>query len=248
MNYTDEKLFLDIDDKKWPVLIRTPEKLADNPALMINLGSTVQIMLDSDPYSFVSNPFTEAGHYTVTYNLPYHGELLEDRSCVQLSAMARAHSEGKRAFGLMADVAAAVFDLAIERGYVNADRIFAAGVSRGALSAMHVAAADKRVQACAGVAPVTHLPALREWGGMEDVNMVKRESAMSLLDALVDRPLYMVINDVDERVDAEQCKAFAQAVNAAGGNATLKILDAEGHGCDPMEYRYTGEWLLAQVQ
>lgn len=247
MNHTVERIYLDVAGKHWPLAIVTPEKVVENPAIVINIAGTIEQMLEQEPYCKTGEAFLEAGHYVATFDLPNHGELIDDYG-PSLIGIAAAMRDGVNKFDHITQMGRATIDLLIERGLVAADRIYLAGTSRGALSALHVTAADKRVQACAGVAPVTFLPALREWEGDQDLPMAHEASAMALLDEVTDRPLWFAINRIDQRVSTERCAEFVQAVRAAGGTAELTYLEAEGHGLAAHCYYDAGVWLLKQVQ
>lgn len=247
MKTTVERIYLDVAGHHWPLAIVTPEKLADNPAVIINIAGTIEQMLEKNPYCKTGEAFLEAGYYAATFDLPNHGELTDDYG-PSLIGIAAAMRDGVNKFDHIAQMGRATIDLLLERGLVAADRFYVAGTSRGALSALHVTAADKRIQACAGIAPVTYLPALREWHDDEDLPMAQQASAMGLLDKVADRPLWFAINRIDDRVSTERCTEFVEAVRAAGGSAELTYLEAEGHGLAEHCYYDAGVWLLEKAQ
>lgn len=156
---------LTLNGKATAFTVRRPGQAGASPALLINLASDRHTTLDVAPYRFASDLFLAAGHVAASFDLPNHGDLADEYG-EGLEGIAAAMAAGHDPFMLVAEAGGAVIDACVREGLVREGRVFAYGTSRGGLSALHLTAADARVCAVAVIAPVTHLPALREFASL----------------------------------------------------------------------------------
>jgi poly(3-hydroxybutyrate) depolymerase len=245
-----------------------PERRAADSALLINLAGDARSALTQHPYSVAPLAFLAAGHAAVSLDLPGHGDWI-DRFGTGLDGIAASLAAGVDAFAaLRAHVRAAV-DACLTRDLGRPGRIFISGTSRGGLAALHAMAEDDRIAAGALNAPVTHLPALREFAPHATTPLVVESSAMALVPRVMRRPVWIGINRDDPRVSTTDCRAFFAALRAARTAAdtrvaeeprevrddqeiqdspsVLDIYEGEGHRLPDEAYRRGADWLLEQV-
>ena len=229
--HSEQELELQVQGQVRRCLLRTPERVSQRPALLINLASDRRAAIDGEWFNIVPNVFLAAGHRVAAFDLPCHGELAES-GVEGLAGMAAAVARGVDVFAEIAATGAALIDACLERGYAAEPWIVVAGTSRGGLSALHVAAAEPRVLACAVFSPVTRLAAVSEFAALGDHPIVQRSDATALVPALAGRAVFAAMGETDPRVDAASCEAFCRALAAASPErppATF-TLGGETHG------------------
>jgi len=228
-----------------PVLVRTAIPLADRPALLIHLGGDRRSVMGTFPHRLVPDAFVAAGHRVVSFDLPNHGDLI-DRFGEGLPGMVAAIRAGEDVFARIAAIGRAVVDLALARGWASPDRLAVCGISRGALAAMHVMAADRRVRAGAFLAPVTHIPAVSEFAALADRPIIERANAVALVARLADRPIYLSIGRADERVSTARCVEFHEALRRRSTlhPPVLATWPTEGHSLPDQGYADGAAFLL----
>lgn len=227
--------------------VRLPGRLAARPALLIHLTLTARQGLDNSPYSIPTNAFLAAGHAVASFDLPHHGRL-RDTLGDGLDGWAAAFAAGHRVFDRAIATGSALIDAWFERTSPSGP-VLIAGVSRGALVAFHLYAADARIAAAAGFAPVTDLLALREFAALSGSARVHEANALALAPRLRDRPLLMTINEADERVDTAACIAFFDALGGASHPRPhrLRIDPGSGHTVPDAAYHDGANWLLGHA-
>ncbi|MBL9214157.1 MAG: alpha/beta fold hydrolase, partial [Opitutaceae bacterium] len=95
----------------------------------------------------------------------------------------------------------ALLDHLVRTGRTDPARIAIAGTSRGGFMACQVAAREPRIGAVVAFSPVTDLPALTEFSGMEKDPLTLSLAAARLAPRLAGRPVWIVIGNHDRRVD-----------------------------------------------
>ena len=246
--FSEEQHRLDVWGREVRGLLRTPSHSAPHRALLINLTGDCRGSLDGAPYRIVPDAFLEAGHPVASFDLPNHGDLVDDYGA-GLTGMAAALADGVDVFGFVAACGRAVIDACLSGGLTPAESVMVAGTSRGGLAALHVMADDRRVCAGAAFAPVTELSALTEFSSLAGTEIVRKFSAMALVEKLAGRAIFLAINRSDPRVGTEHCREFHQAlVNAAPSSETTMLeADAEGHGPADCVYHEGARFLLEHV-
>ncbi|HAD75912.1 MAG TPA: hypothetical protein DCG16_09015, partial [Gemmatimonadetes bacterium] len=154
----------------------------------------------------------------------------------------------------------AVLDYLVDQKMADPGRVGACGISRGGFVVLHWAAAEPRVRCVAGIAPVTHLPALREFRGLADHPLTLSLSLNHLAKKLVDRPLWLTIGNNDHRVGTEHCvslvRHIVEATRAARPidaydkkpvPAELRITPVPIHTGDVKAHVRAREWILKQL-
>ena len=153
-----------------------------------------------------------------------------------------------------------VLDYLVDQKMTDPGHIGACGISRGGFVALHWAAADRRVRCVAGLSPVTHLPALREFQGMDDDPLTQTLSVHHLADKLVGRSLWIQVGNNDRRVSTAHCVSFIQhvvdatrKVRAVDGDhgkpvpAELHITPVPGHTADAVAHNQAAAWVREQL-
>lgn len=210
------------------VQLRSPDSAARRPALLIYLAMDRHTNLDVPPYRILPDEFLAAGHRVASFDLPNHGELV-DRYGESLTGIAAAMADGVDVFGRVAELGRSTIQ-SCTADMAKDTPVFVAGTSRGGLSALHVMAAIPSVRAAAAFAPVTELAALHEFAHLASSPLLRRSCAISLVDRLAGRPLFVTIGRDDERVGTENCLAFCRALRAAGSEGlVLTVTDEPGH-------------------
>jgi predicted esterase len=206
-----------INGKKHRVLVAVPRRSLREAAIVLCLsGDRRPSFADKDGFSIVPETLLGCGHAVVSFDLPNHGDQV-DAHGEGLAGMAAAAPAGRDVFTDIQETGKAVIDWALAQDWARSRVVLAHGISRGGLAALHVMAADPRVVACAIHAPVTYLPALREFASLADNPIVKRASADALVERLADRPVFMAMGESDPRVSAEHAFAFMARLSARGG-------------------------------
>jgi hypothetical protein len=150
-------------------------------------GTRHSRFVDKDGASIVAETLLACGHPVISFDLPNHGEYA-DAHGEGLNGMAAAVAAGHDVFEGIRAVGSAAIDWARSQDWGAGSDAMVDGVSRGGHAALHLMAADSRVIAGAIHAPVTHLPALREYSALASHPIIQRANAESLIDKLADRP------------------------------------------------------------
>jgi dienelactone hydrolase len=248
MTHRDAEWTVNVADAQVPVLVRTPARLADRPALLIQLTNTLA-GLDQPHHDIVPRVFLAAGHRVATFDLPNHGRRV-DVFGEGLLGMAAAMAAGRDVFADGVATGRALVDAYQTRVGGHPGRLVVAGVSRGGLFALHLLAAEPRIAAAATFAPVTDLAALREFATVADCPRVRQASALELVPRLADRPTYCVISRHDPRVNTEDCIALYRALHAAAPEPSLHVLRLEPgdtHAIPDEAYDAGATWLLGRL-
>lgn len=142
-----------------------------------------------------------------------------------------------------------IIDHLIAEGYSDPDRIAMVGTSRGGFMGLHAMAAEPRIRWGIAFAPVTELPILGEFHGLENHPLTKSLALLNVADQLVGRPLWMCIGSTDERVGTDALIAFSRKIVAASvakdlsPPVELHILQTEGHRIHATAHEEAAHWL-----
>jgi len=193
------------------------------------------------------------GVLCVSLDLPCHGSDARQEEPKELYGWAARMRKGEDFLPRFVKNLSAVLDYLIKEGYADRRRIGAAGSSRGGFIALHFAAAEPRVKCIATFAPVTHLPALSEFAGMQNHELAKSRSVINLVNSLTGRDVWIAIGNNDRRVDTDYCVAFTrQLVQAATANrqtakVELHVLPVDDHACCPSYAEEAARWILGNI-
>jgi len=239
ITYTEQKLSLPgSSGKPCRALLRSSTQVADQPMFLLNLAKDCAGTLNDHPYRLASDVFLAAGHHVGSFDLPNHGENANQFG-EGLDGMAAAIAAGVNVFEQIQSTSQALIKIALQQGLIAPGRAFASGTSRGGLSALHAAAASPDI-AAAAIAPVTHLPVLREFAPLADSPLIQAANASALLERLATKPIFIAIGLSDSRVGTSHClEFFARLQQLHGPHLSLLHVDpGEGHrASDASHYR-----------
>lgn len=246
MAWTETLARLPLDGRAVRCVLRRPAQASARPAMLVNLAMDAVTSLGEPPYRIVPDVFLEAGHAVASFDLPCHGEDVRD-GMEGLTGLAASMAAGVDEFARLREAGRAVIAWALEMLPAGTG-VVVSGTSRGGLACLHLMAAEPHIAAGAVLAPVTHLPALREFAALADRPLVAAASAESLLPKLAGRPVYVAINRVDPRVGAEHCLRFVEQLRAGSATqVTLDVTPDESHRVPDRCYRDAAEFLLRHV-
>ncbi|MCB1103767.1 MAG: alpha/beta fold hydrolase [Cephaloticoccus sp.] len=231
-------------------------RAAAEPApVLIVLSATIEESLGQAYFRQCGNALAnEHGFLCVSIDLPAHGpqqrpderaglEGWRDRTDRQENFVAANNARLR-----------AVLDHLIATGQADPARIAACGTSRGGFMALQYAASDPRVKCVAAFAPVTDLTALREFKGAEADPLVASLALIHQAEALVVRPVWLVIGDRDERVSTEAAIAFVRAVTVTALKAELNpqaeihvLPEPKGHTTPAGAPEAAAAWILLHL-
>lgn len=213
------------------------------PALLLSFSSTRQSALTEHPYDLAAKTFLAAGHFVLSFDLPHHGERV-DRHGEGIAGMCRAFMAGDDPFARFVADGMAAIDACVQQGIGTGRRIYVCGVSRAGYCALRLAAADARVTAAAGLAPVTDWRELSEWAAVRHKPEVAALALEGWALQLGGKSIALLIGNRDDRVSTESCVRLAlrlfEAEAAVGKSASeLHVVDAPGHAL-PDKWRVAG--------
>jgi esterase FrsA len=185
-----------------------------------------------------------------SFDLPCHGERIDEFG-EGIVGFRNAFVSGVDPFAAFVADGRAVITECIQRGWAQPHRIAAAGTSRGGYMALRLMAADERIAACAGFAPVTDWRYLSEFQGDAHRTTVANLRLARFANRLVGRRVYLAIGPADERVSTESCRRLHHELleaNAQAGfddsHAELNLTDDPGHSMGVSGYQKGAEFLL----
>ena len=139
-----------------------------------------------------------------------HGEYYDD-----LRLLAERAGQGLDGFALMEARIRAVIDDVLARGHTRPGRVVVMGSSRHAFAILHAMALNPDVSAAVAHQPVIHWPRMSEFTGMDDNEIVERNSLLSLIDRFPPRPLFIQTGYADRRVGQEWITSLTDVLREA---------------------------------
>lgn len=136
-----------------------------------------------------------------------HGEHYDD-----LQLLADRASHGIDGFGLMEVRIRAVLDDVLSQGHTQPGRVVVMGSSRHGFAILHAMALNPDVSAAVAHQPVIHWPRMSEFAGMDDNEIVERNSLGSLIEQFPPRPLFIQTGYADQRVGQEWITSLTEAL------------------------------------
>ena len=132
-----------------------PSKVRHDASLLLNISATRYYAIHDPSQNHPTQPFLDAGHHVLTFDLPHHGDRIVKDSIEEtppgaangnIRAMSKAFAAGSDPFEQFVSDGMAAIDACIERGIALNGKIVGYGVSRAAYCLLRLAAADPRVQ------------------------------------------------------------------------------------------------------
>ena len=230
-----------------------PRPAATPQALLLTFSSTRQASFNEAPYDIPARLFAAAGHAVVSFDLPNHGDQVNGFG-QGIDGFCAAFCAGADPFVQFIDQGRRVIDACLAQG-VGQGGLVACGVSRAGYCALRLMAADSRIQAAAGLAPVTDWRALREFAAVRDQAAIAALALDHYAEALAGRALFLAIGNADLRVSSAACLRFGQRLlerEEATGNQSsaieFHVIKAAGHALDEQWRSAGAEFLLRQLR
>lgn len=215
-------------DPPAPKILQTPggvrfgvlgERPASPAPTLFLFATTVETTLGSETYSQVGRLLSPSGVLVISVDVPGHGQ---DRREGEPEGIAAWPGRVARDEPLVADFAkrcTAVLDHLVAEKHTDPARVAAAGTSRGGFMAVQFAAADPRVRAVVGFAPVTRPAFISEFAGMKGDARVEALNLTNVADRLAGRSVWLTIGNDDARVSTDECVAFSRRLIDANKRA-----------------------------
>ena len=230
--------------------LASPEKrlISEKSGLLLNISATRQIALSDPTQNHPTEPFLQAGHYVLSFDLPHHGERIKEYGD-QLAGMGRALMAGDDPFEQFVADGKAALDACLDKQIGTNGKIVAYGVSRAGYCVLRLAAADPRVRAVAGLAPVTHWAIPTEFADVCEKTKLQSLHMNNWVDQLADRAVHLCIGSQDDVVGTESCvqfamKLFAKQRQLLGENTLFNQL----HVVDSPSHSLAQHWRLDATQ
>lgn len=239
------------DGVRFGILGNKPAQPA--PTLVL-LASTPEVTLGNDDYLQAGVTLSKQGYLCVSLDLPCHGQERAPGEPDGLAGWRYRLEKGEDFVGDLQRRTRAMLDYLIVNKLTDPNRIAACGTSRGGFSALHVAAADKRIRCVAAMAPVTDLMVLEEFKTLSPPDKAAALSIEKHAEKLVDQGVWIVIGDRDVRVGTDHAIAFARRLSAIAVERNVpshvELLvrsEPRGHTTPPGAAAQAAAWIAAQL-
>lgn len=222
-------------------LASPPKQLiSERSGLLLNISATRQIALSDPTQNHPTEPFLEAGHYVLSFDLPHHGERVKEFG-KDLAGMGKALMAGEDPFEQFVADGKAALDACLDKGIGTNGKIVAYGVSRAGYCCLRLAAADPRVRSVAGLSSVTDWAIVTEFADVCEESVFKPLHLNNWVDQLTDRAVYLCIGSQDDVVGTDSCVQFAMKLFAGQRQALaagtlfnqLHVVDSPSHSPAP---------------
>ncbi|PXF42641.1 hypothetical protein BWQ96_07645 [Gracilariopsis chorda] len=235
------------------------------PAI-IYFSLTAEQSLELDPYNqFVT--FLNAGEQSkfrvFSVTLPFHTSDMKECETAFSKWANIYNSGGDLVSGFVRKVSSALNSF-IGDGYISPNKIFVAGLSRGALLAAHIAVSNPNIQACLGFSPVTVLHDLNEFSDAEIHSerarlKIRRASLHNdtVISGLMRIPVRFYMGNSDTRVGTRNAFEAVHLVAERAAEEGVRSPPHEfvmycsvgknGHGTPPDVFRAGAEYILSLI-
>jgi len=213
----------------------------------------IETTLESPDFSRAGRLLLPDGVVCVALDVPCHGQDIRPGETEGLTGWRERIEQGENVPAALAQRASAVLDHLIAQGITDEARVAACGTSRGGFIALHFAAAEPRVRAVAAFAPVTELPALREFAGLESHQLTRALDLGHQAEKLSDRGLWLCIGNRDERVGTDTAIALTRGMVAAAAlrgeaaDVDLRVTATPGHTIHDTAHDEAAAWLRVRL-
>jgi dienelactone hydrolase len=224
------------------------------PTLFVLQGN-LDVAMKEPIYTEVARMLERDGVISVLLDAPAHGEDHRPEEPNELVAWRTRLEHNEDLIGGFTANARAVLDYLVREKYTDPSRVGACGTSRGGFLAFHLTAAEPRIRCVAGIAPLTHLTALREFKDTHHYAEADALNVARLAPRLAGRPAWVCIGNHDTRVDSDLVIQSTRALV----NAAAAVLPAEtsipvevvintsiGHRSSKEDHALLAEWLRKQ--
>lgn len=206
-------------------------------------------------YTEVGRRLAKHGFLYVALDPPCHGEDVKPGEPGQINGWRHRIEKGDPFIANFTTRASSVLDHLVKEGYTDPEKVAACGVSRGGFLAFHFAAAEPRIKAAAGFAPVTNLLAVSEFKGLEKNAAAQDLALINIAPKLAGRPIWISIGNNDQRVSTDDAIAFTRKVVAASAQQNpsrpapvhITIGSVLGHHDLRGSHEHAAAWIREQL-
>jgi dienelactone hydrolase len=195
------------------------EKKAQPAPTLFVFALGLKEMQTAPLYTEVGRHLAKHGFLYVALDPPCHGEDVKPNEPPQIRGWRDRIEKGDPFIATFTSRGSSVLDQLVKEGYTEPDKVAACGISRGGFLAFHFAAAEPRVKAAAGFAPVTNLLAVTEFAGLEKNEDAQKLALVNIAPKLAGRSIWISIGNNDQRVSTDDAIAFSRKVVAASAAA-----------------------------
>jgi len=213
----------------------------------------------SGPDSLTLDPFNQPIQWiqgnkirAFSMDLPAHENNLPPTKAIE--AWASEYERGQDPLSAFLQKAEKALEFAIEKKLIDPKKIAVAGLSRGGLIALHLAARDPRIRTLAAFAPVVSLKNAKEFFSLQTNPLIEALDANFLQERLYDRRMRIYIGNRDTRVSTRASFDFALALAEKAYEHKIRSPQIEfimspsigqmGHGTAPEIFKQGAEWIL----
>lgn len=227
-----------VGGREFPVIALSPPggMLAEDPCLLLTFGADRSSAMFSEPYSLSPKVFLERGHRALTFDMPAHGDRV-DQYGGSIPGWLNAFLAGVDPFAMFVEDGKAVINECVRRGWARPGRIAVAGASRCGYAALRLLAADDRIAAGAGLAPVTDWRYLDEFEAVRERKDVAKLRLSQFAGGMVGKRVYLAIGDDDDRVSTSACVRLARTLQRANAKADFDASHVELHVTHDLGHR-----------
>ena len=229
---------------------------ADGPLpALFYLCSSGEESLTTDPYNQPVNYLSSLPLRVFSFTLPCHGPGYDHADGIPCWARAVAHQQDP--LSPFFEQAANTVEELVQEGWVDAKQLAAAGLSRGAFAALHLAAREPRIHSILGHAPMTELRALDSFQSLQDHPIVAALSLDRQLNSLCNRAHRYYIGNRDLRVSTDHCYAWVRQLTECAyrqGKRSPPIelfmspsIGHKGHGTAPDIFQQGALWVQKRL-
>jgi dienelactone hydrolase len=225
------------------------------PTLIV-VAHAIEEMQRQPVYTEVAAILAPQGWLSIVIEPPCHGEDARPGEPAQLEGWRARLEHDEEFIPAFAAKCRAILDELIQQKITDADRVAVCGTSRGGFLAYHLAAADPRVKAAAGISPVTNLLALREFASTSHRQQAEQLDVRRLAPKLSGRAVWLSIGNNDTRVNTDDAIAFTREVVRASANpekpdavipVELLVAPTPGHSKIDQAHVLLAAWLIKHV-
>ena len=162
--------------------------------------------LEREPYCQPVIFLAEKKFRIFSFTLPAHGPGYDDKDA--MSFWANDVSIGLNRIAEFVEQSLVNIDYLIAQGWVDAQRVAVAGLSRGGFIAAHIAAQSASIQTVLAYAPLVSLEILDEFHALQEHPLVHKLALKRIIPQLIHKSLRFYIGNRDTRVSTDTCYHF----------------------------------------
>lgn len=221
---------------------------------VIFFALSAQMSLFEDPFNQPVVRLSQQGVRVFSWDLPFHGPGIDPHDALHQWIYEFAHHSSFISEFL--DLCQRNLNFLIEKGFIDAQNIAIAGLSRGGFIATHLAARDARLKTVLGFAPLTLLHPLEGLKSFPE-HAFDKINLVSVVDRLLHTHLRFYIGNHDKRVGTDACYHFIRNLTEAAINQGIRSPTVEliiypsighkGHGTPPFIFHDGADWIKQQL-